>query len=141
MVRSFSQRRRAYIFFVSKEESEEIKQIFTLKNLPSILGSEGFINWVKEKYYKVKSHGEVPESRALAPSADKIKEAVCNAYGVEVEGLMVTRRRIANEPRNVAIYLVRRHTGATLESIGREFNMHKYSSVGSVIERMRMQII
>ncbi|MFQ5493721.1 MAG: hypothetical protein ACE5DX_06215 [Candidatus Dojkabacteria bacterium] len=28
------------------------------------------------------------------------------------------RRRIANEPRNVAIYLVRRYTGATLENIG-----------------------
>jgi chromosomal replication initiation ATPase DnaA len=54
---------------------------------------------------------------------------------------MVTRRRIANEPRNVAIYLVRRYTGATLESIGREFNIKKYSSVGSVIERMRMQIL
>ena len=136
-----AKRRRAYINFVSKEESEEIKQFFTLKNLPSILGSEGFINWGKGKYYKVKSHGEVPESRLLAPSADKIKKAVCNAYGVEVEGLMVTRRRIANEPRNVAIYLVRRYTGATLENIGREFKMNKYSSVGSVIERMRVQIL
>ena len=77
----------------------------------------------------------------MAPSADKIKKAVCNAYGVEVEGLMVTRRRIANEPRNVAIYLVRRYTGATLENIGREFKMNKYSSVGSVIERMRVQIL
>jgi REP element-mobilizing transposase RayT len=134
-------KRTAYINFVSKEEPEKIKQFFTLKNIPSILGSEGFINWVKEKYYKVKSHGEVPESKALAPGADKIKDAVCNAYGVEVDGLMVTRRRIANEPRNVAIYLVRRYTGATLESIGREFNMKKYSSVGSVIERMRMQIL
>jgi hypothetical protein len=134
-------RRRAYINFVSTEESEEIKQIFTRKKLPSILGTEGFINWVKEKYYKGKLHGEVPESRVLAPNADKIKEAVCNSYGVEIGDLMVTRRRIANEPRNVAIYLVRRYTGATLESIGKEFNMNTYSSVGSVIERMRMQIL
>ena len=58
-----------------------------------------------------------------------IKEAVCNTYGVKVEGLMVTRRWIANEPRNVAIYLVRHYTGATLESIGREFNMNTYSIV------------
>ena len=134
-------KRTAYKNFISKEEPEKIKQFFTLKNIPSILGSEGFINWVKEKYYKVKSHGEVTESKALAPGADKIKDAVYNAYGVDVDGLMVTRRRIANEPRNVAIYLVRRYTGATLESIGREFNMKKYSSVGSVIERVRMQIL
>ena len=134
-------RRGAYIKFVSNEESEEIKQIFTLKNLPSILGAEDFINWVKEKYYKVKLHEEVPESRRLAPSVNKIKEAVGNAYGVEGNDLMKTRRGSSHEPRNVAIYLVRKYTGETLEKIGQEFTMNKYSSVGSVIERVRRQIL
>jgi len=65
---------------------------------------------------------------------------VCTAYGVYRKDLMVKRRRTANEPRNVAIYLVRQHTGETLERIGWEFNLNKHSSVGSVIERMRKQI-
>ena len=30
--------------------------------------------------------------------------------------------------------------GETLERIGREFNINKYSSAGSVIDRMKMQI-
>lgn len=41
-----------------------------------------------------------------------------------VEDLTVTRRRVANETRNVAIYLVRHYTVGTLERIGREFNMN-----------------
>jgi len=35
---------------------------------------------------------------------------------------------------------MRHFTGETLERIGREFNINKYSSVGGVIERMRIQI-
>ena len=88
----------------------------------------------------MKFHEEVPESKALAPSVEKIKEVVCTAYGVYRKDLMVNRRRTANEPRNVAIHPVRQHTGETLEKIGWEFNLNKYSSVGSVIERMREQI-
>jgi hypothetical protein len=135
-----SKRRITYIHFVSKEDTKGIKQIFSLKKLPSVLGSEGFINWVKEKYYEVKFHGEVPESRTLAPSVEKVKDVVCDAYNVGEEDLMVSRRGISNKPRNVAIYLMRHFTGETLERIGREFNINKHSSVGSIIERMRMQI-
>jgi putative transposase len=101
-----------------------------------------FINyWMKEKYYKVKSHGEIPESRVLAPSADKIKEAVCSAYGVKGEDLTGTRRRIANEPRNIAIYLGRHYSGRHLKVLVESLiRIHIYS-VGRVIERMRMQIL
>ena len=41
-----------------------------------------------------------------------------------------------NEPRNVAIYLIRRLRGESLKRIGREFHITKYRSVSSVIERM-----
>ena len=37
MVRSFSQRRRAYINFVSKEESEEIKQMHKYSSVGSVI--------------------------------------------------------------------------------------------------------
>ena len=41
-----------------------------------------------------------------------------------------------NEPRNVAIYLIRRLRGDSLKRIDREFHITKYRSVSSVIERM-----
>lgn len=42
-----------------------------------------------------------------------------------------------NEPRNVAIFLMRRLRGERLEEIGRQFGIAKYSSVSSVIEKMK----
>jgi len=65
---------------------------------------------------------------------------VCRSYDVEKEALTVTRRGIANEPRNVAIYLMRHLRGDSLEEIGREFEVATYSSVSSVIERIKAVI-
>ena len=52
----------------------------------------------------------------------------------------VSRRGISNEPRAVAIYLLRRLRGDRLDEIGKEFRMAKYSSVSSVIQRMKSEI-
>ncbi len=80
---------------------------------------------------------EVPESRRLAPDAEKIKRAICKAYGIEESSLLSSRRGVLNEPRNVAIYLVRHLRGEKLEEIGRQFGISKYSSVSSVIEKLK----
>ena len=98
------------------------------------------MNRVKEKFFHKKLHDEIPESRSLAPEAERIKEAICNAYGVEGSKLLLSRRGILNEPRNAAIYLVRRLRGEKLEEIGRQFGIAKYSSVSSAIEKMKREI-
>ncbi|MFC1827539.1 helix-turn-helix domain-containing protein [Thermodesulfobacteriota bacterium] len=40
-----------------------------------------------------------------------------------------------NEPRNLVIYLARRHSGLSLAEIGSEFGLRKYSSVSSIVMR------
>jgi chromosomal replication initiation ATPase DnaA len=40
----------------------------------------------------------------------------------------------------MAIYLMRHLRGDSLEDIGREFKVSKYSSVSSVVERMKTRI-
>ena len=47
---------------------------------------------------------------------------------------------VFNEPRNVAIYLNRRLRGDSLKKIAEQFQVKKYSSVSSVIERMKAAI-
>jgi len=71
------------------------------------------------------------------PDAEKIKKAICNAYGIEESSLLSSRRGVVNEPRNVAIYLVRHLRGEKLEEIGRQFGISKYCSVSSVIEKVK----
>jgi hypothetical protein len=131
---------KRYQEFVSKKSPDEINAILGKKNLPSTLGSDGFLEWVRRKFSGKKLHLEVPESKTLAPDVKKIMAVVCKSYDVEEGALTITRRGITNEPRNAAIYLMRYLRGDSLEDIGREFKVPKYSSVSSVIERMKVRI-
>ena len=126
--------------FVSKGTPEKINRIFGSKKLPSVLGSKSFLNWVKSSVAHEKRHKEVPESKNLSPTAERIMEEVCRQYGVGMDELQKSRRGISNEPRAVAIYLMRTLRGDNLEEIGRSFNMNRFSSVSSAVERMRCNI-
>ena len=47
---------------------------------------------------------------------------------------------LSNQPGNIAIYLLRTLRGDTLNQVGREFDMNRYSSVRSVVQRMSAKI-
>ena len=127
---------REYRQFVKGEESTEIKDFFSKKNVPSILGSRNFVEWVKEKYYLVKKHDEVPQSKELAPTIIEIKKVVSLCYEINIEELESVKRGQENEPRNVAIFLSRKHSGLPLEEIGKQFGLIKYSTVSNVARRI-----
>jgi putative transposase len=132
---------REYRKFVQGEESVEIKDFFSKKNLPSILGTCDFVEWVKAKYYQKKKHDEVPQSKDLAPTIIEIKKAIGLCYEIDIKGLEVAKRGQENEPRNVAIYLSRKHSGLSLEEIGKKFGRIKYSTVSNVVRRIENQLV
>ena len=129
-----------YRQFVSKETPEEINRILAGKKLPVIIGSQGFVDKMKELFFADKIHEEVPESRYLAPDTEKIMEEVCRFYNVKRDSLFNSKRGFNNEPRNVAIYLARRLRGDTLKEVGKIFGIDKNSSVSSVVERLKLEI-
>ena len=131
---------RLYKQFVLKETPEEINQIFRRKNLPAVLGSKRFIDWLKDKFFNLKNYEEIPETRSLAPDIDKIKHAVCKAYDIKETQLYVTRRGHFNEPRNVAVYLIRRLRNDTLKQVGEQFGIEKYSTVSSIVEKVKSEM-
>ncbi len=124
-----------------KEVSEEINRVLGSRKWPSVLGNEGFLEWVKNVFFVQKRHVEVPESRSLAPDVKKIKRTVCRSYGVKEADLIISRRGISNEPRNIAIFLMRNLKGGKLDDIGREFNVRQYSSVSTIIERTKQRAV
>ena len=140
LTRDKRQQRRLYKQFVAMDTSEEITEIFERKKLPSVLGTERFMDWVKDRFFPQKNHEEVPESTVLAPDRERIKRVVCKTYHVREEDLLKSKRGVFNEPRNVAIYLTRRLRGDGLDQICREFHMKRYSSASSAIQRVRVQI-
>jgi len=131
---------RLYKQFVLKETPEEINQIFGRKNLPSVLGSKSFINCIKDKFFNLNNFEEIPETKKLAPDIDKIKYAVCKAYNIKAKELNVSRRGYFNEPRNVAVYLIRRLRNDPLKQVGQQFGIKKYSTVSSIVERVKFEM-
>jgi len=63
------------------------------------------------------------ESKFLSPEVATVKDRVCRLYGVREEDLLVSKRGMSNEARNVAIYLQRQLGGSKLEEIGEAFGI------------------
>ena len=110
------------------------------QNMSSVMGSQKFTEWVKAKYYQIKKHDEVPQCKDLAPTILEIKKAVILCYEINREELEQARRGKENEPRNVAIYLSRKHSGLSLVEIGRNFGNIKYSTVSNVVRKIEDQL-
>ena len=86
------------------------------------------------------SSPRIEDPRFTAGEARGILAFSRKAYGIEESSLLSSRRGVLNEPRNVAIFLMRRLRGEKLEEIGRQFGIAKYSSVSSAIEKMKRDI-
>jgi chromosomal replication initiator protein len=76
--------------------------------------------------------GLYPQAAAARrpPTIDRVQELTCEAFSISREELLSSGRsgRVA-WPRQVAMYLAREHTGATLPAIGREFGGRNHTTV------------
>jgi hypothetical protein len=133
-----SERAEAYRKFVLQEDDRELVRLFSRERWPVFLGSEKFIAGVKGRFFGKKVDSEVPERKALAPDMDRLIEAVARGYRVRREDLFYSRRGYGKEARNVARYLVRRLRGDRLKEIGEMFGIGRYSTVSSVVQRMKV---
>jgi putative transposase len=133
--------RREYRKFMGEDEGEEISRVFQKKRLPSILGKEDFVYWVKNRYFERKVHIEVPDSKLLAPDKERIQELVCRTYGITKGELVKSKRGTFNEPRGVAIYLTRMIRSEGLMDICKDYNLKKYSSASSVVENVKKKLL
>jgi len=132
---------RRYKQFVSKKTLEEINQIFGRRNLPTVIGRKSFVDIIKEKFFEKETHEEIPASKSLAPDVDRIVGEVCKYYKVNTHDLFLSRRGFFNEPRNVAIYLIRHLRGDTLKGVGGFFGIVKNSTISSVDRRLKREML
>ncbi|MFC1891909.1 helix-turn-helix domain-containing protein [Thermodesulfobacteriota bacterium] len=131
---------KMYRTFVSKETPEDINRIFAGKKLPSVLGQKDFVDNIKAVFFKSSDFEDVPEIKRLAPDINKILTSVCRFYKIEEDDLLESRRGYFNEPRNIAVYLVRYLRNDTLKRVGEQFGIQKYSTVSSIVERVKYVI-
>src|SRR4030042_4730711 len=130
-----------YQEFVSKKVPKDLSSKLEGKKWPSILGTNQFIKLVKEHFFPDKIDKEIPESLVLTPDKDDILTTVCEYYDISsISKLLPSKRSVFNEPRNVAIYLMRRLRQDRLEEIGKNFQLNRHSSVNAAIERLKKEM-
>ena len=132
---------RAYRRLMSHDGEDVLDAVFDGERWPSMLGSETFIERIRGLFEPVDLDPEIPQMRELVPEVRRIKAAVCEVYGVMEESLLKSTRGVFNEARNVAIFLTRSMRGDSLRRIGEEYGVRKTSSVGSVIVRMKREML
>jgi REP element-mobilizing transposase RayT len=131
---------RAYKLFMAQEEEDGLLKVFERKYLPAVLGSTDFMSWIKNIFYEKKLDKQVPASKKLAPDLETIIAQVCRSYGIKRKKLRHVRRGVRNEPRDVAIYLMRTLRAEPLMRIGTVFNLNHYSSVSSAVCRVKASL-
>jgi chromosomal replication initiation ATPase DnaA len=65
---------------------------------------------------------------------------VCRYYKVRPTYLTAVHRGVENEPRDLAIYLIRSMGAGYLMTIGAEIGLNRYSSVSSVVMRVKTKL-
>jgi hypothetical protein len=103
-----------YRKWVSVDEEDEVSKKVSGIKWPVCIGSQAFIDRIKEKYGYKKINREIPSSRELLPDAKRIVGVVSQFYGVGKGEIINKRRGRKNEARNVAIYLTRKIPLASL---------------------------
>ena len=132
---------KKYKQFVNRNDSPEVCSFFERKSPPSIMGEKTFIDWVKKRFFKGKVDRNIPRTKTLAPSIDRIKTTICEYYRIDEEVINSVRRGKENVPRDVAMYFMRVMGGEPLMSIGKAMGIRKYSSVSSAVYRVKNKLL
>ena len=93
------QRSGTYRKYTACEDEKGLIGIFSQKKWPAIIGSEGFISMLKQKFFPQKGVAEFPQSKELSPKVDRIIGIVAGVYGVNPEELARFRRGCFNEAK------------------------------------------
>jgi hypothetical protein len=134
--RDDSQGRRQYRQYVLKGIDGKIENPFEDVLHQSILGTQDFVKWVKEKLPRKESR-EVPASRSLQRnlSIDKVVDTVSQFYGVKAADILDRKTR-AKWVRQMVMELCYRHCNLGQKQIGEIFGVD-YSTVS--VNRSRLE--
>jgi chromosomal replication initiator protein len=77
--------------------------------------------------------------RSQKITIENIQKLVCRYYKISIEDILSrSRKRSISQPRQIAMYLARRHTGESFQAIGRSFNRYHATTLHAIgtVERL-----
>jgi hypothetical protein len=122
---------KAFQEFVHSGNEEDLERFYRSGRQSPVLGEESFVEQAKERLERLMTREHPRYERArMQASLEQVVRAVARLYRVPVEQVMQGKRGEENEPRKVAMYLVRRCCDRTLQETARVFGVGSYRTVG-----------
>jgi hypothetical protein len=121
--------RKAFHEFVLSGNEESLKQYYGAQRQSPILGSEEFIERVRQPRAAVAREHARYERRVLQAGVERVINEVVQQYRVRREEIFLGKRGKENEARKVAMYLVKRYCDRTLPEMAGYFGTRSYSAV------------
>jgi putative transposase len=135
---------KAYREFVEEGVDETTAQIFSKMKMPSLLGSEKWIEEIKNDYLaEIEDDEEIPELKYLQRDDNiyNLLENVAVFYGVSLNSLKQRgHRHLENLPRNILIYLAAEHYGYDNKFIARIVEGISGAGVSKIRKRMEEKL-
>lgn len=131
--------------FVLTNSAFDIYKILDSKKPPSILGSDGFKDWIEYNFNKkLQPKKEIPEIKRIKRKPVKIKQIIsftASHYQLKSNDIKKGKRAKKNEARQLAIYLARQLTGLPYATIAKEFMDISIDGVSKAIQRAKARIV
>ena len=121
--------RKAFHEFVVSGNDESLKQYYEAERHSPILGSEEFIERVRQPDVAHAREYARYERRVVQTGAERVIQEVIRQFKVTREQIFGGKRGRENEARKVAMYLVKRCCDWTLPEMTEYFGAGSYSSV------------
>ena len=107
--------------FVVASNEEGLEAFYAAGRQVPVLGTEGFLVWVKNNGPRLSREHPCYERAKVRPSVRQVLQRVATVFDVEVSAVTRGRRREANDARKVAMYLVKRLCDLTLQETAVHF--------------------
>lgn len=130
-----------YRTYIESPNENDLLKFYSKKHLPSILGSTEFIKEIKP--FIKKNSQEISKTQIpILLTIDCVVNHVAKFYNISFEQIVTLRKGKGqqNIPRKISMYLCRYKLGAKLTDIASFFNLTHYSSVGTAIKEITIQI-
>ncbi len=116
---------------------ETLEAFYTAGRQRPVLGTEGFLGWLKKQGPRLSREHPRYERASVRPSVRQVMQRVAAVFEVEVSALKRGRRGEANQARKVAMYLVKRLCDLTLQDTAADVGVESYGVVGWACAQVR----
>jgi len=121
--------RQAFHEFVLSGNEESLRQYYDAKRHSPILGSDAFIERIRESGAPAPREHPRYERRVVQVGPERVIHEVMRQYKVAREEIFRATRGRENEARKVTLYLVKRCCDRTLAEMAQYFGIGNYSTV------------